>query len=51
MIEQKKSSVVKQPYFNPVIRVYGTIRAITQAAGSQGNSDNGAGTNKRSRGN
>ena len=45
------SPIVKIPYLNPVIRVYGSIREITQALGSQQNSDNGSGTNKRSRGN
>lgn len=51
MFDQTKSPVVKRPYVSPVIQVYGSIRAITQAVGSQGNSDNGTGTNKRSRGN
>ena len=43
--------IVKVPYIYPVIKVYGNIRTITQALGSQQNSDNGSGTNKRSKGN
>ena len=39
MSEQTKSSVVKQPYVRPAIRVYGNIRQLTQASGTRGGFD------------